>query len=466
MTSRINPNSINVTFPLAQQNNNSQGFRDNFKNIQTNFQYAKTEITELQTLTTSLKSNVDYFLSNWPLDENLLHDRANIANLQIQMATISSNVAVLNIWKDSISQTVSQIYTIEAGINSNVSNLQMYVADLSSNISNVRSTINTLKSNITTLETSIVSTNANIAQLRLMINGNDSNIGNLRASLGPIASNISNLTIMVNQVASNATQIQQTITLETIPFTMANWRHWTGGNVTTVKSAIDQLALRIAVGNRPVYSLRANRSAAAEGDTIRFTCNSSFSIGSENVPYSITGVSSSDIIGGSLTGNIVLVGDRSFATGYVDIQLSSDATTEGSEVLTLSLTNRPSSNVTVTINDTSTTSAPAAPSPGAGCVIEGTTLAGVEGPIQSGVAYVTGRLVGGTVWGDNNYGYTTDSDFGKAAVHAGLITNGQRALIRFATLGNLPGPFPGTTQNGVTTSAYSASWCTTKLSLA
>lgn len=48
MASNINANNINGTFPIAGQDNDSQGFRDNFTNIKTNFSNAKTEIEDLQ----------------------------------------------------------------------------------------------------------------------------------------------------------------------------------------------------------------------------------------------------------------------------------------------------------------------------------------------------------------------------------------------------------------------------------
>jgi hypothetical protein len=48
MTSAINPNNINGEYPVAGQDNNTQGFRDNFTNIKINFQYAETEINSLQ----------------------------------------------------------------------------------------------------------------------------------------------------------------------------------------------------------------------------------------------------------------------------------------------------------------------------------------------------------------------------------------------------------------------------------
>lgn len=48
MTSQINPNNIDGSYPVAGQDNNSQGFRDNFTNIKVNFQDASDEITDLQ----------------------------------------------------------------------------------------------------------------------------------------------------------------------------------------------------------------------------------------------------------------------------------------------------------------------------------------------------------------------------------------------------------------------------------
>jgi hypothetical protein len=48
MTSQINPNNIDGTFPVAGQDNSSQGFRDNFTNTKNNFQFAYTEISALQ----------------------------------------------------------------------------------------------------------------------------------------------------------------------------------------------------------------------------------------------------------------------------------------------------------------------------------------------------------------------------------------------------------------------------------
>jgi hypothetical protein len=54
MASQINPNNIDITYPIAGQDNDTKGFRDNFSSIRSNFITAKTEITGLQ----------NYFVSN------------------------------------------------------------------------------------------------------------------------------------------------------------------------------------------------------------------------------------------------------------------------------------------------------------------------------------------------------------------------------------------------------------------
>jgi hypothetical protein len=66
MASQINPNNIDGNYPVAGQDNNSQGFRDNFTNAKTNFQYAEDEINDLQS-----KGVFKSALIGQPLDNNM-----------------------------------------------------------------------------------------------------------------------------------------------------------------------------------------------------------------------------------------------------------------------------------------------------------------------------------------------------------------------------------------------------------
>lgn len=48
MSSNINTNTIDTKYPIAGQDNDTQGFRDNFASIKNNLDIASAEITSLQ----------------------------------------------------------------------------------------------------------------------------------------------------------------------------------------------------------------------------------------------------------------------------------------------------------------------------------------------------------------------------------------------------------------------------------
>ena len=60
MASKIIPGNIDGTFPVAGQDNSSQGFRDNFTAIKNNFTEAQTEINELDSNKANLDSTNDF----------------------------------------------------------------------------------------------------------------------------------------------------------------------------------------------------------------------------------------------------------------------------------------------------------------------------------------------------------------------------------------------------------------------
>lgn len=82
MTSQINPSNIDATYPVAGQPNNTQGFRDNFTATQTNFNYAATEITDLQN-----KAVLKAALTGTTLDNNMNDALIYAAKIQDFSAT-------------------------------------------------------------------------------------------------------------------------------------------------------------------------------------------------------------------------------------------------------------------------------------------------------------------------------------------------------------------------------------------
>jgi hypothetical protein len=93
-----------------------------------------------------------------------------------------------------------------------------------------------------------------------------------------------------------------------------------------------------------------------EGETLTFTLTGTNIQDGTTVGYTVSGVTSGDISGASLTGNITMSG----GTGSVAFTIAADATTEGSEGLVFTLANTDSNGAntgglsqTITINDTS-----------------------------------------------------------------------------------------------------------------
>jgi hypothetical protein len=95
MPSQINTNNIDGSYPVANQDNNSQGFRDNFTNIKVNFQDAAAEITDLQN-----KAVLKAALTGGVLDNNMNDVLLYAAKIQdfsatkVTIGTTSGAIAV------------------------------------------------------------------------------------------------------------------------------------------------------------------------------------------------------------------------------------------------------------------------------------------------------------------------------------------------------------------------------------
>jgi hypothetical protein len=95
MSSNINPNDIDGTYPVAGQDNNSQGFRDNFTNIKTNFQYAEDEINDLQSKVI-LKSALTGTVLDNNMGGSLLYNAQvqDISLTRIALGTVSGSTTI------------------------------------------------------------------------------------------------------------------------------------------------------------------------------------------------------------------------------------------------------------------------------------------------------------------------------------------------------------------------------------
>jgi hypothetical protein len=98
MTSSINANNIDGAYPVAGQDNDSQGFRDNFTNIKTNFQFAADEISELQSKTilkAPLTGGANLQVVNNMAGSPLINFQAqDVAYTLVQLGTVTGSLNI------------------------------------------------------------------------------------------------------------------------------------------------------------------------------------------------------------------------------------------------------------------------------------------------------------------------------------------------------------------------------------
>jgi hypothetical protein len=83
MASLVNPFNINGNYPIAGQDNDSQGFRDNFTNIKNNFIFIKQEVEDMQS-----KVILKSALSGSSLDNNFLGSQVKNIQTKNQSETV------------------------------------------------------------------------------------------------------------------------------------------------------------------------------------------------------------------------------------------------------------------------------------------------------------------------------------------------------------------------------------------
>ena len=114
MTSQINPENIDASYPVAGQPNNTQGFRDNFTAIQTNFTAAENEINDLQS-----KAVLKAALTGTTLDNNM--NDALIYAAKIQDFSATSVAITATAGSIAVDYSAGHYQTISTTGNINVS---------------------------------------------------------------------------------------------------------------------------------------------------------------------------------------------------------------------------------------------------------------------------------------------------------------------------------------------------------
>lgn len=133
MTSSINPSLIDPTFPVANKNQSSQGFRTNFAGIQTNFSYAKNEITTLQGTTIVLSGDAT--------NDGPAPSLNQVSPYQIPLAVSLANILTSSVTFNTSSQDASLVVDTKGRITSiDVTNKTAYDGDTTPKITVTQNT--------------------------------------------------------------------------------------------------------------------------------------------------------------------------------------------------------------------------------------------------------------------------------------------------------------------------------------
>ena len=182
----------------------------------------------------------------------------------------------------------------------------------------------------------------------------------------------------------------------------------------------------------PTYTVSASSTSFNEGSTATFTLSTTNVAGGTSISYSISGVSASDVTGGSLSGS-VNVGSNGQAT--ISVPLVADTFTEGNETLTVTVQGQSAS---TTVVDSSTS--PLVPTytltASAASVNEGSTatftLSTTNVAAGTGVNYLISGVSEADVVGGALSGTATVNSSGQATISvplaADLLTEGTETL--------------------------------------
>jgi hypothetical protein len=120
MTSLIAPYNIDITYPIAGQDNDTQGFRNNFQSTQDNFIIAASEITNLQSNVSTLQQTQVFGNANVAAYLPTYTGNISASNLTVSSAIQFANLTTTQVNAISTPQRGMTVYNYTTG------NIQVY----------------------------------------------------------------------------------------------------------------------------------------------------------------------------------------------------------------------------------------------------------------------------------------------------------------------------------------------------
>ena len=225
------------------------------ESLHANTHSQQSAITELQSRADAADSSIGSITANW--QSNAAVQSLAIGNLSVITTTLSNQITGANAAIVAANTAVvSYVDTLNSAMSANVAN----VANDHNNLNGALNNITLLFANAAIQAAEIVSINSNVAAANAaIITANTSMKGYVDYNVQQVDDQVHTVStalvsIINNQAAANAAIITANTSMKSyvdtqisgnIQYTMGNYRNWTSGNVTTISSALDQLAARL-----------------------------------------------------------------------------------------------------------------------------------------------------------------------------------------------------------------------------
>ena len=137
MTSQINPNNIDGSYPVAGQDNDSQGFRDNFTNIRNNFTFTKAELEDLQNKVVLKSALLNTTLSNDFAGNTLVNPaftswRETYNDIGSASGPVTVNFVNGNFQKLTMSGSTTLTFSFPANTSGQFASIKLWIANTNS----------------------------------------------------------------------------------------------------------------------------------------------------------------------------------------------------------------------------------------------------------------------------------------------------------------------------------------------
>jgi hypothetical protein len=260
MASQIDPTTIDVTYPIAGQDNDTRGFHDNYRAIQNGLVFAKSEIETLDANIGAYKTYANTRIQT--LDANLggVVTGSGFATL-LQLNTANANIGVIYLANINTQANIGQLFL---GNTTTQANLGAYQTYANGNAATQTISINSINANLGAYQTYA---NGNAATQTISINSIDANVGAYQTyantRIQTLDANLGTATANITTLLGNANT--QAISLNSINANLGAYQTYANANIGaliagTSFSTVDQLKSNVNTINANVgaYQTFAN----------------------------------------------------------------------------------------------------------------------------------------------------------------------------------------------------------------